>query len=298
MYLARFVLPKSEDAIINKIMEYNGGGYGYIDNAYPCCIFQQKGLQELNFERTTILYGGNGSGKSTLLNIIANKLMLKRIAPFNSSETFESYVDSCKFEIGVDEDGARCQIPNDSRIITSDDVFDYMIAARTNNEQVLDSVEPIRRERAKLRFGETIRFNGLEDYEAVRLQLLARRKSVSRRKFVRLFSGDEVKLSSNGETALAYFNSTLRNDTLYCLDEPENSLSPRLQLELVEMLEQLVRYCGCQLIIATHSPFILSMNGARIYDLDSTPVDIKRWWELENTRTYFDFFNKNRSLFI
>jgi len=59
----------------------------------------------------------------------------------------------------------------------------------------------------------------------------------------------------------------------------------------------MARYCGCQFIIATHSPFLLSMNGARIYDLDERPVDIKKWWELENPKIYFDFFNKHRNLF-
>ena len=97
----------------------------------------------------------------------------------------------------------------------------------------------------------TVKFNGLEDYEANRLQLLARQKSVSRRKFIRRTAGEEVKLNSNGETALQYFESKLKNDTLYCLDEPENSLSPKLQQELADMLAEKARYCGCQLVIST-----------------------------------------------
>ena len=55
---------------------------------------------------------------------------------------------------------------------------------------------------------------------------------------------------------------------------------------------------GCQLIIATHSPFLLSIDGARIYDLDSDPVQTRQWWELENTRIYFDFFYRNKELFL
>ena len=148
-----------------------------------------------------------------------------------------------------------------------------------------------------MRFGDTVKFNGMEDYEAMRVQLLARRKTVSRKQFIKKAIGEEVKLNSNGETALEYFDSNIDNDALYCLDEPENSLSPKLQLKLVEMLQQMARYCGCQFVIATHSPFILSLPGARIYDLDETPVDIKKWWELENPRLYFEFFNKNRRFF-
>lgn len=133
MYLERFVLPiEKESDMIKARMEYNGGMYGYIDNIYPCGLFSAKQLHEVNFEKITIFYGGNGSGKSTLLNLIANKLELNRIAPFNSSELFSNYTYNCKYELGYDEEGFKHKIPNGSRIITSDDVFDYMLTVRTN----------------------------------------------------------------------------------------------------------------------------------------------------------------------
>ena len=56
------------------------------------------------------------------------------------------------------------------------------------------------------------------------------------RGFIRKTAGKEVKLNSNGETAYEYFDTKLKNDTLYCLDEPENSLSPKMQIELVKCL--------------------------------------------------------------
>ncbi|MBQ9700231.1 MAG: AAA family ATPase [Lachnospiraceae bacterium] len=298
MYLERFVLPiDKEDDLILKRMAHNGGMYGYIDNIYPCKLFSKKLLSEVNFDRITIFYGGNGSGKSTLLNLIASKLELNRIAPYNSSELYDAYVYNCKYETGYDEEGLKYKIPNGSRIITSDDVFDYMLTVRTNNTDIAENIEVARDEWVRLRFGQTIKLDALEDYEDYRTQMLARQKSVSRRKFIRNIVGKEVKLNSNGETALEYFDSKIKNDTLYCLDEPENSLSPRLQIQLVDMLERMARYCGCQFIIATHSPFLLSLPGARIYDLDETPVDIKNWWELENPRMYFEFFEKYRHLF-
>lgn len=297
MYLERFVLPiNQEEYMIENRMKHNGGpNFGYIDNVYPCRLFSEKMLREINFENITILYGGNGSGKSTLLNLIANKLELRRIAPFNSSELFAEYTEKCKYEMACDEDGFKHKIPDRSRIITSDDVFDYMLAVRESNRELSDCIDEVKKEWKVLRYDDTVRFNGMEDYEELRTQLLARRKT--RKQYIKKVIGEEVKLNSNGETALEYFDSNIENDALYCLDEPENSLSPKLQLELVEMLQQMARYCGCQFIIATHSPFILSLQGARIYDLDETPVDIKKWWELENPRIYFEFFDKNRRFF-
>ena len=306
MYLESFTLPlEREDELIVNRMAKNGNTepgmawkYGYIDNEYPCGIFGPKGLGEIWFRKVTVFYGGNGSGKSTLLNLIAAKLGLKRVAPFNSGELFDDYAAACCFTAGEDDSGAPLRIPDGSRIITSDDVFDYMLAVRANNAEIEEAIEDGKEEYRYLReHPETVRFDSMADYEAVRRKILARSKSVSRREFLRRTAGTEVKLSSNGETALEYFETKLKNDTLYCLDEPENSMSPAMQLKLLAMLTEKARYCGCQLIIATHSPFLLSMEGARIYDLDAQPAGIRNWWELENTKTYYEFFKKNEGLF-
>ncbi len=280
IYLEKFVLPiEWEEVIINEKSRDNGG---YIDNIYPCCIFSEKDFSEINFEPITIFYGGNGSGKSTLLNLISSKLELNRIAPFNSSELYDAYVKKCKYKLGCDDEGFPYRIPNGSRIITSDDVFDYMLTVRTNNAEISECQEEAREDHVQLKYGKTVKFSGMDDYEELRLQVMARQKSVSRRKFIRKTAGEEVRLNSNGETAIAYFDSRFHNDTLYCLDEPENSLAPKLQMELVKIIEQMARYCGCQFIIATHSPFLLAMENAKIYDLDTNPVDVRNWWDLEN----------------
>lgn len=298
IYLESFALPiDREEELLEMKMGQNGGPFGYIDNPYPCGLFAKKELRELYFRRVTILYGGNGSGKSTLLNLIAGRLALKRVAPGNSSEMMELYAQNCAYTLSRDEDGIPCEIPEGSRIITSDDVFDYMLTLRTNNEDITENKQAARQGWADLRYGDTIKLRGMEDYEALRMQVLARRKSVSRRAFIRQTAGQEALTTSNGETALRYFQEKLQMDTLYCLDEPENSLSPKLQLELSSLLEEMARCCGCQFIIATHSPFLLAMPGARIYDLDTVPVQPRHWWQLENTRTYFDFFHQHRRLF-
>ena len=70
-----------------------------------------------------------------------------------------------------------------------------------------------------------------------------------------------------------------------------------MQLVLVAILEEMTRYCGCQFIIATHSPFLLAMDGAKVYDLDGRLAEVKNWWELENVRIYYEFFCKHRTLF-
>jgi len=62
-------------------------------------------------------------------------------------------------------------------------------------------------------------------------------------------------------------------------------------------LEDSARFYGCQFIISTHSPFLLAMKGAKIYDLDSRPVTVKKWTDIENVRIYHDFFKNNTRFF-
>ena len=64
-------------------------------------------------------------------------------------------------------------------------------------------------------------------------------------------------------------------------------------MELTQFLEDSVRFYGCQLIIATHSPFLLAMRGARIYDMEADPICRRRWTELPAVRAYHDFFKQH-----
>ncbi len=100
---------------------------------------------------------------------------------------------------------------------------------------------------------------------------------------------------SSGEAAIDFFVSEIKDNGLYLLDEPENSLSPKFQTELAVFLLSSARFFGLLLIIATHSPFILSIPGAKMYNLDTSPVSVTRdFTELESIRIYYKFF-KNLS---
>ena len=105
------------------------------------------------------------------------------------------------------------------------------------------------------------------------------------------------KEQSNGETAFEFFIEAIKDDSLILLDEPENSLSAKWQMELSRYISGAVRAFRCQFIIATHSPFILSTQGARIYNLDSMPISTEQWYNLDNTRSYYQLFKDNESLF-
>ena len=99
------------------------------DTFYPFQVLSKHGLTRLDFEPVTILYGGNGSGKTTALNVIAEKLALDRDTLYNRSNFFEDYTGMCDYE-------EEMPIPKESRIITSDDVFDFMLNLRSINDGI------------------------------------------------------------------------------------------------------------------------------------------------------------------
>ena len=265
------------------------------NNVYPFKIFSDKGLKQLEFEPITILYGGNGSGKSTLLNVIAQKLKLKRSAPFNNTPFMKSYLDFCTYRLSPGK-----LPPPDSKIITSDDVFDYLLDLRSINEGVDRRREELYEEyRALTPSGSadntSFLLQSLEDYEELKRRNEARHSTKSA--YVSRRMTHEMAGRSNGQSALYYFTTQIGEGALYLLDEPENSLSAQFQNDLRQFIEDSARFFRCQFVIATHSPFLLSMKGAKIYDLDSRPVGVRNWTELEAVRIYHDFFEAHRGEF-
>ena len=252
------------------------------DTFYPFQVISEHGLCMLDFEPVTILYGGNGSGKTTVLNVIAEKLGLQRDTLYNRSGFFEDYTGMCCYKV---KEG----IPADSRIITSDDVFDFMLNLRSINDGIDRKREELFEDYLGAKYSH-FQMRSLDDYEQLKKVTMARRYTQS--KYIRENLMDNVREHSNGESAFLYFASKIKEDGLYLLDEPENSLSPEKQQELLRFLEDSARFFGCQFIIATHSPFLLSMRGAKIYDMDEETVDVKRWTELPNVRAYYEFFKK------
>lgn len=98
------------------------------DSYYPFQILSARLFQQIDFEPVTILYGGNGSGKTTALNVIAEKIHAQRFAAYNRSNFFEDYLAYCTTG-SIDE-------PQEKVLLTSDDVFDYMLAIRNLNQGI------------------------------------------------------------------------------------------------------------------------------------------------------------------
>ena len=283
LYLSRFAFPDDEkefDFLLTvKRKCYN--------SFYPFKVLSARGLLELEMEPMTILYGGNGSGKTTALNVMAEALKLQRDSRYNRSRFFEDYIALCTHEL-------RGEIPERSRVITSDDVFDFMLNLRAVNAGVDEKREELFQEYLDAKYSD-FHFRTMEDYDRLKTVNMARSNTQSR--YVRKKLMGNLPEHSNGESAFLYFTQRIEEDGLYLLDEPENSLSPARQQELCQFIEDSARFFHCQFLIATHSPFLLAMRGAKVYDLDANPVTIRRWTELPAVRAYYDFFQAHAKEF-
>lgn len=246
---------------------------------YPFGILRKYDGLTLDFAPLTILYGGNGSGKTTILNVIAEKIGAQRTATYNRSSFYESYLELCSYELDS-------TLPEERRIITSDDVFDYMLDLRALNKGIDNKRDELigKYMQAKFYGGKV---NVLDDDDPISLNYSVR--GLNKAEFMNKYLGKNIREHSNGETAIKYFYDNLQENGLYLLDEPENSLSPKRQQELAEVLYEHVRHLGCQMVISTHSPFMLAIDGALIYDLDNN-AQLSEWTELSGVRAYFDFF--------
>ncbi len=256
------------------------------NNIYPFRVLQED-FKTVKFEPITILYGGNGSGKSTVLNIIANKLGLTRSTKYNRSAFMENYTDLCTYYMEKQ--------PAVAKILTSDDIFRSIFMLREQNDKIDEMRENAFDKRRNIRnSGMTANqlMNGesyIENFQ--KLKEINEAWSSTASAFAKRRIEENKIGKSNGETALEFFAKEITDGGLYLLDEPENSLSAVYQEDLGKFLWDSARFFGAQLIIATHSPFILSIPNAKIYNLDTAPVTpTTEWTTLENMQAYYRFF--------
>jgi predicted ATPase len=96
---------------------------------------------------------------------------------------------------------------------------------------------------------------------------------------------------SHGQGHMSFFESRYKLKGLYLLDEPENALSPRTQLEFLRLLKETVEKGHAQFVIATHSPLLLAAPDSSIYSFDCSPIRQIDYEETSHYQIYKDFLN-------
>ena len=303
LYLESFKFPtfEQEDKVLIDYYHYDPASleesyfHRDVSGNYPFGVLSDHSLESLDFAPITLLYGGNGSGKSTALNVISEVLGVKRNAAYNTTVMMARYCKLCNYIVDGEwrAENPVAQLSEFSKMITSDDIFKNILRSRDKNEIRTAKSRILRDEILDVKYHQDyprhLDFTSNEGVEEMRKVYKYKKQSV-----VQSLSDELGTLEqgySNGENGLRYLMTQIEEEGLYLLDEPENSMSCKFQQSLAKVIHLSAMRCGAQFIIATHSPFLLSMPDAKIYNLDADPVNLAKWYELENMRIYFDLFH-------
>jgi predicted ATPase len=103
------------------------------------------------------------------------------------------------------------------------------------------------------------------------------------------YGGTSPHHRSHGQSFLDLLVHRFRPGGLYLLDEPEAALSTRGCLAALARMHDLAQH-GSQLLVATHSPVLLAVPGARILEIDEDgtiePVDFDDALPVRATRRF------------
>lgn len=108
------------------------------------------------------------------------------------------------------------------------------------------------------------------------------------------FGGQSLLSLSHGQSLMSYFRSRYQLKGLYFLDEPETALSPRSQLDLLNLIQTMSQAGHAQFLIATHSPILLACPDATIYSFNGQAIKKVAYEETDHFKIYRQFLRNPR----
>lgn len=237
---------------------------------YPFSVPALRQLEPIAFTTpVTFFVGENGSGKSTLLEALALKAKLPPATGMALDQ------DPTLAAVQPLAQALRLGWQPRTRngfFLRAEDFFNFARSLKTRGEEMQGLAD---------RFG---------DDDRVRGYMLAQKRALKAR------YGEDLHALSHGESFLQFFQARFVPRGLYLIDEPEAALSPQRQLAFISLLKRTVA-AGAQLIIATHSPLLLALPGARLLQFDENGVRETAFDELEHV-TLMRSFLANPERFV
>ncbi|MGH3074809.1 MAG: AAA family ATPase [Gaiellales bacterium] len=100
---------------------------------------------------------------------------------------------------------------------------------------------------------------------------------------------EQLQARSHGESFLAVLGLRFTDVGVYLMDEPEAALSFSSCLGLVSLLDQMRRE-GSQVIVATHSPLLISLPGATLLEVGGWGIRrVESYDQVELVRSWREF---------
>lgn len=197
-------------------------------------------LSDLNF-----FIGDNGTGKSTLIETIAFRLQLPHIDGAGyAKKSFYAAVQLAPYlELDFNIDRPR------GFFFRAEDFGDYLNSIDRQDAELHGHLKSLEGE--------------------VPTHIIQQMKDNANYQIhhVRKNYGQELSTFSHGEAYLKIIQEKIQTRGIYILDEPEAALSPAKQLSLIHFINDHLRSNTSQFIIATHSPILMSMPDANIFEI-------------------------------
>ena len=228
-----------------------------------------RGFGEMAFPTpVTFLVGENGSGKSTILEslAVAAKLTVVGGESVRTDPTLS----------------AARKLADEMKLVWSKRTRRGFFLRAEDFFRFARSVQELSREMQREADEMESKYSGYA-LQLARGAMLGQKAGLTER------YGEDLTAQSHGESFLTLFGARFAPGGLYVLDEPETPLSPQRQLTLLSMLKQMTEEGDSQFIIATHSPILMALPGATIYNFDTVPPSAVGYEELEHVTLTRDF---------
>lgn len=238
----------------------------------PCII----NTTELDLSHNiTIFVGDNGSGKSTLL---------KSIAYYNNSINVSSNNINSAYYDDVKQLASKMKLSYDVKtnsgfFFSGEEFITYINELKKMKQELKDELKQIdKRYKSKSIFAQN----------QARMAHVGQINAMDK-----LYDG-ELENMSHGEGFLEFFKSRMHRQGIYLFDEPETPLSAVNQYQLVVMITDLVKN-GSQVIIATHSPIIMALKDALIYNFSDKKIEQTKYENIEHVSFTKQFLNNKEN---
>ena len=234
---------------------------------FPFNIPAVRFARNILLDKITIFVGDNGSGKSTLLEAIAYSANLPLIGGFIGGGDFHA-----------------------ARILKPDLEIDWIrntgMGFFFRAEDFSAFVDSVDREKTKLE--NQLRDFGEENEKVISQMTESMNHTLHQ---MRKDYGENMLAFSHGEAYLKILHTRIQNKGIYLLDEPEAALSPIKQLSLIALILEVLKNNHSQFIIATHSPILMGIPGARLYEIQEDgmqQVEFRDTQHYQITKNFLD----------
>jgi predicted ATPase len=241
---------------------------------FPFNIPAVRFAREIRLDKAvTIFAGDNGSGKSTLLESIGYSINVPLIGGFiGSSAGFEA---------------ARLLKPHLSIEWVRQTSKGFFFRA----EDFSAFINSVEREKGKIA-ADLSELQGNVDDSII--EKMSERMNYALHAMRNTY-GENMQAFSHGEAYLKILETRILNKGIYLLDEPEAALSPLKQLSLIAFILEVLKSNNAQFIIATHSPILMGIPGATLYEIQEDGMQQVKFEETDHYRITKSFLDNPQS---